>query len=103
MRGYSFSGKPRQKGWSVEKIARAWSELMLRLGYQRYYAQGGDWGALVTTAIALQDTEHCHGVHLNALIVPPDPATMNSLTHQQNDDLPPIQPTHDRTSGSPKH
>ena len=59
--GYGFSGKPKQNGWSVEKIARALEPLMLRLGYQRYYAQGGDWGALVTTAIALQDTEHCHG------------------------------------------
>jgi pimeloyl-ACP methyl ester carboxylesterase len=87
----SFSDKPKQNGWSVEKIARAWSELMLRLGYQRYYAQGGDWGAVVTTAIALQDTEHCHGVHLNALILQPDPATMNSLTNEEKDDLAAMQ------------
>src|SRR5260370_4211468 len=63
--------------------SHAWSELMLRLGYQRYYAQGGDWGSAITTAIALQDTEHCRGVHLNALLVPPDPATMNSLTDEE--------------------
>src|SRR6185295_16964694 len=41
--GYGFSDKPKERGWSVERIARAWSELMLRLGYNWYYAQGGDW------------------------------------------------------------
>jgi pimeloyl-ACP methyl ester carboxylesterase len=85
--GYGFSDKPTQNGWSVEKIALAWSELMLRLGYQRYYAQGGDWGAMVTAAIALQDAEHCKGIHLNLPMVPPDPATMHSLTDEEKDSL----------------
>ena len=49
--GYGFSGKPSRTGWGVEKIAEAWETLMLRLGYDRYGAQGGDWGAAVTTQI----------------------------------------------------
>ena len=49
--GYGFSGKPTRTGWGVEKIAEAWDELMVRLGYDRYGAQGGDWGASVTTQI----------------------------------------------------
>ena len=48
--GYSFSDKPTAPGWSVERIGRAWSVLMPRLGYPRYCAQGGDWGAVVTAA-----------------------------------------------------
>ena len=47
--GYGFSGKPAAPGWGVERIADAWDELMARLGYDRYGAQGGDWGAVVTT------------------------------------------------------
>ncbi len=78
--GFGFSDKPSRAGWKVERIARAWSELMARLGYARYAAQGGDWGAMVTTAIGLQDTAHCAGIHLNMPIATPDPATMNELT-----------------------
>ncbi len=100
--GYGFSGKPKQSGWSVEKIARAWSQLMLRLGYQRYYAQGGDWGAVVTTAIALQDPEHCHGIHLNMPVVRPDPATMGNLTDEEKDGLDGMQHYQDWDSGYSK-
>ncbi len=100
--GYGFSGKPTKNGWSAEKTARAWSDLMLRLGYQRYYAQGGDWGAVVTTAIALQDTEHCHGVHLNMPIVRPDPTTMASLTDEEKDGLAGMQHYQDWDSGYSK-
>jgi pimeloyl-ACP methyl ester carboxylesterase len=100
--GYGFSGKPKQNGWTAEKIAHAWGQLMLRLGYQRYYAQGGDWGALVTTAIALQDTEHCHGIHLNMPMVRPDPATMSSLTGEEKDALAGIQHYQDWDSGYSK-
>jgi len=49
--GYGFSGKPNRTGWGVEKIAEAWEPLMLALGYDRYGAQGGDWGAAMTTQI----------------------------------------------------
>jgi pimeloyl-ACP methyl ester carboxylesterase len=83
--GYGFSDKPKKNGWSVEKTARAWSELMLRLGYRQYYAQGGDWGAVITTAIALEDTEHCLGVLCP--IVRPDPAAMNNPTDEEKDGL----------------
>ena len=57
--GYGFSDTPATPGWGVERIATAWAELMARLGYRRYVAQGGDWGAAVTTAIGRQDIEHC--------------------------------------------
>lgn len=85
--GYGFSDKPAHSGWTVEKTASAWATLMQRLGYQKYYAQGGDWGAAVTTAIALQDPAHCMGIHLNMPIVRPDPATMDDLTEQEKDAL----------------
>lgn len=63
--GYGFSGKPAATGWGVEKIATTWNTLMQRLGYQNYFAQGGDWGSAVTTAIGLQDLGQCQGLHLN--------------------------------------
>ncbi len=85
--GYGFSDKPRRPGWSVERIADAWAKLVARLGYTEYFAQGGDWGAAVTTAIALQDREHCRGIHLNMPTVRPDPDTMNDLTETEKDAL----------------
>ncbi len=78
--GYGFSQKPAETGWGVERIADAWSELMRGLGYDRYAAQGGDWGSMVTTRIGIQDPEHCLGIHLNMPIVGPDPETLGSLT-----------------------
>lgn len=74
--GYGFSGKPTVTGWGIQKIGEVWAELMSRLGYDRYGAQGGDWGAAVTTAIGTQDTTHCAGVHLNMPLARPgkDPA-----------------------------
>jgi len=78
--GYGFSDKPARRGWDVARIARAWAELMARLGYHRYGAQGGDWGAMVTTSIGQQDVEHVAGIHLNMVLVPPDRATLGELT-----------------------
>ena len=63
--GYGFSEKPTTTGWGVPKIAEAWDELMGRLGYNIYYAQGGDWGSAVTTAIGLQNKGQCAGIHVN--------------------------------------
>jgi pimeloyl-ACP methyl ester carboxylesterase len=100
--GYGFSDKPTRHGWNVERIARAWSELMQRLGYDRYVAQGGDWGALVTTAIGLQDTRHCAGIRLNMPIVPPDPETMSDLSEAEKGALASIQHYQDKDSGYSK-
>ena len=63
--GYGFSGKPERTGWNVERIGRAWAELMGRLGYERWFAQGGDWGAIVTTAMGGQAPAGLAGIHLN--------------------------------------
>jgi len=62
--GFGFSGKPTKVGWDVEKIGNVWAELMARLGYDRYVAQGGDWGSAVTTAVGAQDPGHCTAIHL---------------------------------------
>jgi len=69
--GYGFSGKPTETGWGVEKIAGAWNTLMTRLGYDSYFAQGGDWGSAVTTAIGMQNLGPCAGIHLNMVNAPP--------------------------------
>ncbi len=63
--GFGFSGKPASTGWGVEKIATIWDELMQRLGYEQYFAQGGDWGSAVTTAIGRANLGHCAGIHVN--------------------------------------
>lgn len=56
--GYGFSDKPVSTGWGVERVARAWATLMPRLGYDKYFAQGGDWGAAITTSIGVQDQKN---------------------------------------------
>ena len=76
--GYGFSDKPANTGWGVERIARAWTELMSRLGYADWVAQGGDWGAAVTTAIGQLAPQGCRGIHLNMPIGRPGPDDMNS-------------------------
>lgn len=100
--GYGFSDKPARTGWGVQKIADAWSTLMQSLGYDRYVAQGGDWGAMVTTCIGIQDPDHCAGIHLNMPIVPPDPATMNDLSAQEQSALAGMQHYQDQDSGYSK-
>jgi pimeloyl-ACP methyl ester carboxylesterase len=62
--GYGFSGKPTVTGWGVDKIAVTFAELMARLGYDHYVAQGGDWGSGVTTALGALDAEHCAAIHV---------------------------------------
>lgn len=71
--GYGLSGKPERHGWKVERIAQAWGVLMARLGYTRWFAQGGDWGAAVTTQIGRQNVPGCAGIHLNMPIARPLP------------------------------
>jgi len=63
--GFGFSGKPTETGWTVERIASAWAQLMKRLGYTRWAAQGGDWGAVVTTALGAMQPDGLAGIHLN--------------------------------------
>jgi pimeloyl-ACP methyl ester carboxylesterase len=65
--GYGFSGEPTELGWDADRIARAWAELMDRLGYTRYVAQGGDVGAYITDAMGRQAPEGLLGIHLNVL------------------------------------
>jgi len=75
MPGYGFSGKPKATGWGPDRIARAWAELMKRRGYARYVAQGGDWGAPVTSAMARQAPAGLLGIHVSLpATVPPDVA-----------------------------
>ncbi len=72
--GYGFSDKPSVPGWTIQRIAGAWGELMRRLGYDRYGAQGGDWGAAVSGLIPTADPAHCAGVHLTlAMAARPQP------------------------------
>ncbi len=65
MPGYGFSGRPTTTGWDPPRIARAWTALMKRLGYKRFVAQGGDWGAVVTEQMAVQAPPELLGVHVN--------------------------------------
>ena len=85
--GFGFSGKPTEPGWGVPKIAFCWIELMARLGYASWVAQGGDWGAIVTTAIGMIKPPGCLGIHLNMPfarplpeeIAQPDPGDLKAL------------------------
>ena len=81
--GYGFSDKPTASGWGVGRIADAWGQLMRRLGYERYLAQGGDWGAMVTTCVGAQDPDGCAGIHLNMPIALPDPETLANLSETE--------------------
>jgi epoxide hydrolase len=80
--GYGFSGKPTRTGWGIGKVAEAWETLMTRLGYDRYGAQGGDWGGAVTTTIGRNSDNHCVGIHLNMPIAFP-PAGMTKPTPEE--------------------
>jgi pimeloyl-ACP methyl ester carboxylesterase len=73
--GYGFSGRPTATGWDPDRIARAWAELMQRLGYTRYVAQGGDWGTPISSAMARHSPAGLLGIHINLpATVPPEVA-----------------------------
>jgi pimeloyl-ACP methyl ester carboxylesterase len=91
--GYGFSDKPDTTGWGIERIADAWADVMAALGYDRFGAQGGDWGSTVTSSLGGRHPDRCLGIHLNMMTVGPgkDPepmtefeqAAMASLAHYQ--------------------
>src|SRR6516165_3784510 len=81
--GYGFSGEPAEAGWDPGRIAQAWAELMRRLGYARYVAQGGDQGAWVTDAMGRQAPEGLAGIHMNLLVTTTDGATLPTGTEQE--------------------
>lgn len=81
--GFGFSDKPGHRGWNVDRIATAWAELMRLLGYRSYVAQGGDWGAFVTTRLAQQRPAGLVGIHLNFPLVIPDPIPASGLSPEE--------------------
>jgi pimeloyl-ACP methyl ester carboxylesterase len=81
--GYGFSGEPAEVGWDPGRIARAWAELMHRLGYTRYVAQGGDVGASVTDAMGRQGPEGLAGIHMNLLVTALGGGAMPADTEQE--------------------
>jgi len=100
--GYGYSDKPTRTGWGVQKIGAAWRQLMGRLGYEKFFAQGGDWGAMVTTMIGLHESDYCEGIHLNMPIAPPDPATMSDLSEREQSALAGLKHYQDWDSGYSK-
>ncbi len=78
--GFGFSDQPTTTGWGVERIAQAWLALMRRLGYQRFFAQGGDWGAAIATAIGMLNAPECAAIHLNMPLIYPEAADMEDPT-----------------------
>ena len=100
--GYGFSGQPAGPGWGIQRIAAAWAELMARLGYQRYGAQGSDWGTSVSTSIGQQDPGHVAGIHLVPPLAPPDPATFADLTEQERAALASLEHSAEWDSGYSK-
>jgi pimeloyl-ACP methyl ester carboxylesterase len=99
--GYGFSDKPTVTGWGTDHIGAAWAQLMARLGYSRYGAQGGDWGAAVTTEIGRQDVDHAAGIHLNMPIAIPDPS-LGEFTEKEQASLASMQHYNDWDSGYSK-
>lgn len=81
--GYGWSGKPTGPGWGVERIADAWVELMGRLGYDDFVAQGGDWGSLVSTEIAVRHPSRLRGLHLTMPTAPSEDADRRDVPPSQ--------------------
>jgi pimeloyl-ACP methyl ester carboxylesterase len=87
--GYGFSGPLRDYGWTVPRTARAWAELMRRLGYDRYLAQGGDFGSFISLELGRIDADHVIGVHTSLLLTIPSgaPGELDGLSEQDQDRL----------------
>ena len=82
--GFGFSAKPTAVGWGVERTAAAWAALLARLGYDRYGAQGGDWGSAVTARLAQHDPSHLAGIHMNMPVVPPSSLSYEDMTETEH-------------------
>ena len=83
--GFTFSFRPDQERFGVERIAEVFAKLMTDvLGYERFGAQGGDWGAFVTSRLACDVPQRLHGIHLNLLAVPRDPAALENPTEEES-------------------
>ena len=100
--GFGFSAKPDAPGWGIGRIGRAWGELMARLGYKRYVAQGGDWGSAVTHAMGMSETQHCIAMHTNMPLLSPSPALTAEPTAQEVSALAGFQHYFDWDSGYSK-
>ncbi len=100
--GYGFSDRPAGTGWNGQRIGAAWIELMQRLGYDRYVAQGGDWGALVTSAIGLAHPPACLGIHLNMPLVFPEASDFADMTLAEAASVAALQFYQDSDSGYAK-
>lgn len=97
--GYTWSGPTRQRGWDIRRVSAALAALMAELGYRRYGAQGGDWGAIATAHLGVLDVEHLLGIHLTMANAPrPAGADDDALTDQERADLAEMRAF--RTSGT---
>ncbi|MDA3647027.1 epoxide hydrolase [Saccharopolyspora indica] len=87
--GYGFSGPVTERGWDVVRVAHAWGELMRRLGYERYYAQGGDWGTAISLQLGRAFPRNVLGVHVNMLVTFPsdDPEVLAGLDERDQERL----------------
>lgn len=82
--GYGWSGPTPDRGWDVKRVARAIAELMARLGYDRYGAQGGDWGSMISSQLGVVDAAHVAGIHINMVLGIPGEG---ELTEQEQADM----------------
>ena len=100
--GYGFSDKPAAAGWAVPRIAAAWITLMGRLGYERWVAQGGDWGAAVTTGIGVIRPPACAAIHVNMPLVTPTPEDIAQATPAEQASLAYLAYFQDKETGYSK-
>jgi pimeloyl-ACP methyl ester carboxylesterase len=100
--GFGFSDKPARTGWTVDRIGTAWDELMVRVGYDRYVAQGGDWGSSVTTRIGAQNLGHCAAIHVNMPVAFPAPEDLADLSPAEQQSLGKFQHYQDQEAGYSK-
>jgi len=97
--GYGFSDKPAVTGWGIKRIADAWIVLMDRLGYARYGAQGGDWGAPIAKAIGKRRPPGCVGIHINIPLILPSPQEIADASPKEREYLDTMQDFHEHESG----